>query len=251
MESKQFEPKWFETFFCDVAVEFWKRVVPPAVTLTEADFLERALALPPGASVLDVPCGDGRHSAILAKRGYRITGVDLSDDALEMARALSAENAEFRKGDMRALTVEPASFNGAFCVGNSFVYLDHREAAAFLASLAKSLRPGARLVLDFGCAAESLLPALQKTRWHRAGDIVMLSSNRYVAAESRLDIEYTFLQNGRIETRAASSHVFTAAEYRRLLERAGFEAVAMNGGIAGEPFELGSPRLVLTAQRRV
>jgi len=52
-----------------------------------------------------------------------------------------------------------------------------------------------------------------------------------------------------IETRPSSSYVFTVAELTRMLAEAGFEVLSLNGGFAGEPYELGSPRLVLTAQR--
>ena len=76
------QPEWFETFFQGVAVEFWNRAMPPALTLMEVDFLEKALAPPPGASLLDIPCGSGRHSVELARRGYRMTGIDLSADFL-------------------------------------------------------------------------------------------------------------------------------------------------------------------------
>ena len=47
-------------------------------TVREVDFLLEELELPPGASILDVGCGTGRHSIELAKRGYTLTGVDLS-----------------------------------------------------------------------------------------------------------------------------------------------------------------------------
>jgi len=51
------------------------------------------------------------------------------------------------------------------------------------------------------------------------------------------------------ETRPASSYVFTVAELKRLLADAGFEVLGLHGGFAGEPFELATPRLVLTARR--
>ncbi len=246
------QPEWFETFFQGVAVEFWNRATPTALTLMEVDFLEKTLAPPPGASLLDIPCGSGRHSVELARRGYRMTGIDLSADFLRLARARIAEadvQVDLRPADMRDPGLAADSFDGAFCFGNSFPYLDRPGITAFLAALSTAVRPGGKLVIDTGCAAESILPTLLPQRWHRFDDIIVTSKASYVASASRLDIDYTFIQNGKIETRPSSSYVFTVAELTRMLVDAGFEIVSLNGGFAGERYELGSPRLVLTAKR--
>jgi SAM-dependent methyltransferase len=246
------QPEWFETFFQGVAVEFWNRAMPPALTLIEVDFLEKALAPPPGASLLDIPCGSGRHSVELARRGYRMTGIDLSADFLKDARARAAEahvQVDLRQGDMRSPNVDADAFDGAFCFGNSFPYLDRTGITAFLAALGSAIRPGGRLVIDTGCAAESILPTLFPQRWHRFDDIIVMSKASYIAGASRLDIDYTFIQGCKIETRPSSSYVFTVAELTRMLAEAGFEVISLAGGFAGERYELGSPRLVLTARR--
>ncbi|HEY2843119.1 MAG TPA: hypothetical protein VGJ09_05685, partial [Bryobacteraceae bacterium] len=150
---------------------------------------------------------------------------------------------------MRMLQLEPSAFDGAFCFGNSFGYLDYAGAGAFLSSMADALQPGAKLVIETGVCAESILPTLVAKRWHRFGDLLIVSENRYDAAASRLDIEYTFLRDGTIETRPAASYVFTVAEIGRMLESAGFEVLAHHSGLAGEPCQLGSPRLIIIAQR--
>jgi len=246
------QPQWFETFFTGVAVEFWNRAIPPAVTLAEVDFLERTLAAPAGGALLDIPCGGGRHSIELARRGYRMAGVDLSGDFLTQARTLAEEagvSVDLRAGDMRNPELAEQSFDGAFCFGNSLPYLDRTGLQHFFGALQRAIRPGGKLVIDTGCAAESILPTLQRQRWHRFGDIVVLSAATYAAEESRLDIDYTFIQGDVTETRPASSYVFTAAELKRLLADAGFAVLSLNGGIAGERFELATPRLVLTARR--
>ncbi len=246
------QPQWFETFFTGVAVEFWNRAIPFTVTLAEVDFLERTLAAPAGGCLLDIPCGSGRHSIELARRGYRMTGVDLSADFLTQARARTDEagvQVDLRSGDMRNPELAAQSFDGAFCFGNSLPYLDRAGLQHFFGPLQRAIRPGGKLVIDTGCVAESILPTLQRQRWHRFGDIVVLSAATYAAEESRLDIDYTFIRDGVTETRPASSYVFTVAELKRLLADAGFEVLALNGGFAGERFELATPRLVLTAQR--
>jgi len=250
-QENQLQPEWFETFFQGVAVEFWNRAIPPAFTLMEVDFLEKALAPPPGASLLDIPCGSGRHSIELARRGYRLTGIDLSADFLSLARAGAADaqvQVDLRHTDMRNPSLEADAFDGAFCFGNSFPYLDRPGVTAFLAALGRAIRSGGRLVIDTGCAAESILPTLLPQRWHRLDDIIVMSKATYVPEVSRLDIDYTFIQGGKMETRPSSSYVFTVAELARMLAEAGFDVISLNGGFAGERYELGSPRLVLTAQ---
>ncbi len=246
------QSEWFETFFQGVAVEFWNRAIPPALTLLEVDFLEQTLAPPSGASLLDIPCGSGRHSVELARRGYRMTGIDLSDDFLREARSRAAGaevQVDLRQEDMRNPSLDADSFDGAFCFGNSFPYLDRPGVTALLTALGSAIRPGGKLVIDTGCAAESILPTLLPQRWHRFDDIIVISKATYVAASSRLDIDYTFIQGDKIETRPSSSYVFTVAELTRMLAEARFEVLSLNSGFAGERYELGSPRLVLTAQR--
>ena len=244
------QSQWFETFFQGVAVEFWIRAIPHTVTVQEADYLERALELTPGAKLLDIPCGHGRHAIELAKRGYRVTGIDLSEDALDRARE-SATEVDWKHGDMRELARLdlPAEFDAAYCFGNSFGYLDAAGISAFLSGITRVLKPGGRIAIDTGVTAESILPTLLAKRWHQFGDIIMLSETNYVAEESRLDIGYTFIHKGSVETRPSSSYIFTAAELKRMLDRAGFEEIAMNGGLSGEPYRLGTPRLVITARR--
>lgn len=240
--------QWFETFFQGVAVEFWSRVIPAEMTAAEVDFLVKALELQPGARVLDVPCGHGRHSLELARFGYRVTGLDISEDALGLAKA-QPSTVEWVQGDMHRLDRE-AEFDAAFCFGNSFAYVDQPAAAEFLRAVARALKPGGRLAIETGMAAESILPTLQPRFWFRVGDILMLSERRYVAEDSRLDIDYTFVQNGVSDTRSTASYVFTVAEHKRMLEQAGMEVVSLLGSTAGEPYKLGSPRLIMTARKR-
>src|SRR5438094_40756 len=105
---------WFETFFEGLAVELWSEFVKGAPSAAEVDYLERQLAKKPGAAILDVPCGAGRHSLELARRGYDVTGIDISRESIGAAKAaaeISGLRVDFRVNDMRALT---GSYDGAF-----------------------------------------------------------------------------------------------------------------------------------------
>jgi len=240
---------WQTDFFRGVALEFWRRSMNPEQTHAEVRFLERILGTAPGAQILDVPCGNGRHALELAGRGYCITGVDLSPEFIAEARGRTSSRARWVLGDMCELPWL-AEFDGAYCFGNSFGYLDHDGAQRFLSAVARALKPGARFVVETGMAAESILPTLLKKRWHRSGDIFVLSENHYHPAEGRLDIQYTFIQRGDIDTRPTASYVFTVAEICRMQADAGLQIVELLGSVSGEPYRIGSPNLILVSVKR-
>jgi SAM-dependent methyltransferase len=240
---------WQVDFFRGVALELWRRVMTPEQTRMEVEFLERVLSIAPGAQLLDVPCGNGRHALEFSGRGYSMTGLDQSEEFIDEAREKSPTAARWILGDMRELPWI-SEFDAAYCFGNSFCYLDRANAGKFLIGIARALKPGGRFAVETGMAAESILPGLAKTRWFKAGDIFMLSENQYHPAEGRLDIEYTFIQGGTVETRPTASYTFTAAEICRMHAEAGLESLDLFGSTAGEPFQLGSPRLILISEKR-
>ena len=221
-------PNWWQSFFEGVAVSMWLEAVPPAHTKREADGLVRMLALPPGAEILDVPCGGGRLSEELAARGYRVTGVDASAEFLAHARCVDGtQRVAWEQRDMRDLPWQ-ARFDGAFCVGNSFGYLDDEGNAAFLRAVRKTLKPGGRLVIETPMVLENLLGHLQDRPWWKVGNVHLLVENRYDPARARLDIEYTFVANGRVEVRRGSHRAYGYRELVDLITASGFD-VSLDG----------------------
>ena len=215
---------WWQTFFEGIVVDMWQQALPPEHTSQEAAHLIRMMGVAPGARVLDVPCGGGRLALALAERGYAVTGVDGSAGFLEHARAApGASRVAWEQRDMRDLPW-PGEFDAAFCVGNSFGYLDDQGNADFLRAVRAALEPGARFVLETPMVIENLLGHLQPRPWWRAGDVWLLVENRYDQASSRLEIDYTFVSDGRVETRHGSHRAFSYRELAALLEEAGFEA---------------------------
>jgi len=237
---------WFEDFFHGLAVDFWVAVAPAA----DADlpFLENVFCAAGGA-ILDVACGAGRHSIALARRGYDVTGVDLSTTFLdEASRRAEQLPIEWHRGDMRELPWRDR-FDGALCFGNSFGYCDRDGTRAFVRTLAASLKPGAAFVLETGATAESLLPALQTRRWMEVGDILFFSNAAYDASASRLDVDYSFIRGSVRESATAHTWIYTIAELRELFASAGLIVEQLCSSPTGAPFGLGDPRLLLVARK--
>lgn len=248
------DPDWFRDFFSGPMLDVWRAAVDPAQTRAEVDFLQRALKLAPGARVLDVACGLGRHSLELAARGFRATGVDFSTEAVGEARAnavargLPVSQVEFVAADMRALP-PLAPFAAAFCLGNSFGYLGPDGARAQLAAVAAALEPGGRFAMDSGYAAETLLPHLREREWLGIGELLFLEENRYLPAESCVETTYTVIHGDERCTRKGWQWVFTLREIGELLRGAGFVVEELLQSPAGEPFAMGARVACFVARR--
>ncbi|MDI5982414.1 class I SAM-dependent methyltransferase [Amycolatopsis magusensis] len=241
---------WYVDFFTELPNEFWRRAVSPEVTVEEIDFVEERLGLAPRSRVLDVPCGSGRHSLELARRGHRVTGVDLSAEAIEHARRAAAGlDVEFVQADMREIPRD-AGFDAVLCLGNSFGYLELDGLREFAAALGGAVRPGGGLVVDFGSAAESVLPGYRaEPRTMRTGDITVLASSEYDVAGSRMFSRYRFTRGEEEVDVTAIHHVYTVAQLVDLLSGNGFTDIELFGGPDGEAYDIGSGRLLLTARR--
>jgi len=256
---------WYEDFFYGVSLDLWRKAISPKQTKSEADFLVTVLSCDKGSHLLDVPCGNGRLSLELARRGYRLTGVDLAEEFVDEARSSATSlskdqppatgggsdpvaQAEFILGDMRRIEGE-AIYDGAYCFGNSFGFLDYAGMESFLSGVARALRPGARFIIETGMAAESVISKFEAESSHQIEDILCTIKEQYLAEESCIDTEYVFEQNGKIESRYAKHWIYTVAEIRRMVERAGFEVLNLYGSLKREPYTLGADELFVIARR--
>jgi SAM-dependent methyltransferase len=244
-------PDWWRHFFSGLAVEMWLRATSEEQTRREADFIESALQLRTNARVLDVPCGGGRHSLELAARGYRVTGLDISAEFLAVAKKAATDrqlSVDWQQREMTDLPW-PAAFDGAFCFGNSFGYLDDDSSAAFFAAVARAIKPRARIVMETGIAWESLCKTFQERREIPLGDMLFQSRGTYDPASARVETEYTFTRAGVTEKKTASVRVYGYRELCSLLTAAGFGDIEGYGSLDREPFRLGSPILYLVAAK--
>ena len=146
--------------------------------------------------------------------------------------------------------VPPDGFDAAVCMGNSFGYLDPEGTRTFVAALAAAVRPGGGLVVDFSAAAETILPGFTgEDRTMTRGDITVAATTDYDVAHSRLVSGYRFTGGAEEVAVTALHHVLTCAQIDDLLTRRASSTSRYYAGPDGEPFRLGSPRLLLTARR--
>ena len=96
---------WYEKLFENYAHQYDKESFVTG-TSGECDFIEDEIGFMKASKILDIACGTGRHSIELTKRGYSVTGVDLSESQLKRAKEKALEenlSIDFQKLDARSL----------------------------------------------------------------------------------------------------------------------------------------------------
>lgn len=114
----------------------------------EADLVEGLLAGHPGPTVLDAGCGTGRVTVELARRGFRVTGVDIDPAMLDAARA-KAPTLDWHTADLAELFCAPGPFDLVLLAGNVMIFLEPGTEERVVANLARRLAPGGLLVAGF------------------------------------------------------------------------------------------------------
>jgi 2-polyprenyl-3-methyl-5-hydroxy-6-metoxy-1,4-benzoquinol methylase len=246
------DPRWYDGFFEAEWLDYLSLPSDPEVTVRGVEFIVEQLALEPGASVLDVACGRGRHSVELARRGFRVTGIDLSPRSLELARAAAAEagiEAEFRRLDMRELDYD-GLFDGAINVFTSFGYFEQdEENERVLHRIVRALRPGGRFVIDT-INPIALARVFRERDWKEFDDGSVMTEHRWQnQLTGRGGATWTFIhRDGSRSVLDHSVRFYAPWELRILLERAGLEVERAWGSSEGT--ELGDgTRTILVAQK--
>src|SRR5690349_10738843 len=122
-------------------------------TVKEVDLLIRNTGLKCNDRILDLCCGQGRHTLELARRGFQyVTGLDRSRYLIRLARKRAKQynlQVSFHEGDVRKFRLDDGKFHGVCILGNSFGYFERPEDdLAVLEAVKRTLVLGGKLVID-------------------------------------------------------------------------------------------------------
>ncbi len=244
---------WFEND------RFWSALAPvffgeqrQAITPEQTDLLLALLELQPGARVLDLCCGPGRHSLELARRGYAVTGVDRTVEYVSRARAQAeAEglSVELVIEDMRRF-VRAEAFDAVLSMFTSFGYFeDPAEDRLVLEHAFASLKPGGAILLEL-MGREVLARIFRERQWDQEEDGSILLQERRLAPDwGWIDNRWILIRDGRQEEFCFGHRLYTGTELAALLRSCGFADVHVFGSLAGEPYDQRAGRLVVRARK--
>jgi 2-polyprenyl-3-methyl-5-hydroxy-6-metoxy-1,4-benzoquinol methylase len=247
------DPNWFETFFDEHWLAISTQTHTPERSAAQVDFLVGQLGLEPGEPVLDLPCGHGRHSVELARRGMRVVGVDLNDAPLEMARDAARDagvQVDLRRMDMREIEFR-SEFVAVFNLWTSFGYFESEaDDRLVLDRVWRALRPGGALVIEtinlFG-----VLRHFEPRAWHELPDgRLLLEERTFDPWRGRMHSSWTLVGgSGERVGMSFASRAYTLAELAAMLASAGFDVEQAWGDYQGSDYGVDSRRMIVLARR--
>ncbi len=201
-------------------------------TLVEVDFLLEVLEIAPEASILDMGCGTGRHAIELAKRGYKVTGVDISSGMLAEAEKAAREAkvaVEWIRSDATQFRAT-RQFDAAICLcEGAFGLLSTNEDPvehdkAILRNISTALKPGRPFLLTtFNGIAKLRQISQEDVEQERFDPVSMIEES-----DQEMD-----LPEGK-KTVHVKEHYYMPSELIWLFQQAGLAVEHVWGGTAGK-----------------
>ena len=236
----------FEATFGDDYLYFYADVLSDEHNDADTEVVVAALGLTGGETVLDAPCGHGRISNRLARRGMTVVGVDYTELFLERARE-DGSGVEYLQGDIRALPVG-GPFEVVLSWFTSFGYFDDDGNRQVLSEYRRVLRPGGRLLIELHNHDEIVrrftpAPFSMTTR---VGDDVMIDTSEFDTVTGRMETGRLVVRDGETRESHHSVRMPTIPELRAWLADAGFASSTFTARNGKEP-SIHRPRLIVIA----
>ena len=218
-------------------------------TVEEVEFISHVLGLEGNETVLDLCCGQGRHSVKMAGMGYNVIGLDSSRSLLELVE--KDASLWLVEGDMRNIPIREGTCDAVVNLFTSFAYFDDADNLQVLKSVASVLKPGGKFLLDYWnpyAAAE-----LDGTRnwWWITENLLALAEAKYDFATGKLfdfrtliDVERSSVENTTREVR-----FYTLPELRKMLEEAGLNLLEAYGDVDEREYDVRSRKLITVSEK--
>lgn len=224
--------QWYEELFTDYANTYDKEEFTKG-TVTEVDFIESEIEFDSTRKILDVGCGTGRHAIELAKRGYQVTGIDLSEDQLKRAKEKGESEVvevTFLQGDARDFSFdEPFDVVIMMCEG-AFPLMETDEMNfRILQNAERSLKESGKFIFT---TLNALFPL-----YHSVKDFVNAGSTETQSEQNAFDL-LTFRDHstvtvvddsGRKKTLNCSERYYAPSEITWLLKSLNFKVIDIYG----------------------
>ena len=201
--------------------------------------------------VLDLCCGFGRISAELARRGFSVTGVDITESYLQTAKeeaSLENLNIEYIKADAREF-VRPDFFDLAVNLYISFGYFENqKDDLLMVRNVYESLKKGGTFIIET-LGKEIVVRDFVEAEWFERAGFMVLTQYETLDSWTFLKNRWILVKDGNKIERVFSQRLYSASELRALLLEAGFSKVEIFGDWDESPYDRRAAKLIVVGRK--
>ncbi len=252
--------EWWRTLFNSVYLKTDGDVVEnDQNTILEIDTIIKVSGLEANDKILDLCCGQGRHSLELARRGFNhVVGLDRSRYLIRLARHRARKrnlNIIFREGDARQFKMQALFYNTVLILGNSFGYFEREDDDLdILKACRRVLIPGGTLVLDI-TEGEWMRNNFEARSWEWIDQLHFVCRERSLSKDRQRLISrevVTHAERGVIADQFYAERLYDKETISALLEKSGFESIRFHcelqtGSVRNQDLGMMARRLLITA----
>lgn len=243
-ENKDFWEKLSELIF---SADHWKKAAG------EAEQIMSLTSIRAGANILDLCCGPGRHTLELARRGFRVTGVDLISAHLKQGIKRAAEEGlrvEWIQEDMRNF-VRQDFFDAALMMYTSFGYFyEKNQNQRVLDNVYASLKSGGVLIMEM-MGKEVLARIFRERDWSERDGVFFLQERSLRDDWSWIDNRWLVYDGVQMHEFTFGHCIYSASELKTMILESGFSSVETYGNLTGMPYDQHAERLVVVARKKI
>ncbi len=252
MPPKTPRAEWWKSYFDQGYLNEYEPLFNLQEDRAQVGRLIELLALPSGARVLDLACGQGRHAQLLAEAGFDVDGYDLSRELLAVAkRRGTGRRLRYRRGDMRRLPGRwTRRFDALTNLFTSFGFFDDaRDDRQVLAECARVLKPGGVMVWQGGSRDGVMARFLSRDGWETSDGTIVVQDRSFDPLSGLLTIQSTWQTRRRTEHREHRIRLYTASQLAELMRDVGLVVEQAWESFSGRPLTRLSSEMLLVARR--
>jgi len=253
-------PDWWSRIFNSLYLKTDSDVVDDrAITCQEVDLFSKILNLSPEDKILDLCCGQGRHSLELSRRGFRfVEGLDRSHYLIQKAKITAKReglDVKLKEGNARKLPYPPDSFDIVIILGNSFGYFETiDDDIRVLKEVFRVLKPWGKLLIDVA-DGDYLRTHYRPRSWE------WMDKKHFVCRERSLSYDeqrlisrevITHVEKGVIADQFYAERLYNKDTITKFMKEAGFADITFHGEIStdskrNQDLGMMEQRIVVTA----
>ncbi|WP_158438273.1 class I SAM-dependent methyltransferase [Natranaerobius thermophilus] len=248
---------WSDELYVKYYLEMMDEKYPESQTEREANFIEGAINLFYGDKLLDLCSGSGRHAISMAKRGYQVMGLDLSNGLVEASKRRASESSvkdqvDFIQGDVRKLhkLKLETNFKAAYCLATVGFHMTDQDFNNMLTGVYHLLDPGGYLIIDV-INRENLLREFNEKDWTKTrGGYTRLRKTKFDFKSScTINQKYLKTPDGEEEIYYQWMRTYTLKEMVTFLENNGLNYHKVYGNFKRTAYSINSPRMIVVANK--